>query len=441
MVVLAVGALVAAALTVAASVGGDDGYRVRAIFDNASAVAKGGDVKIAGARVGVVESLDVAPGKKAALVLRIDDSRFTPFRRNARCTIVLATFIGEKSVACQPGTVRAGPLPTVERGTGRGQHPLPVTHTSSPVDLDIVNDTLRLPFRQRLTILISELGTGLSGHGPELNRVIHRANPAFRETDRVLATLARQSRTLAKLARDSDEVLAPLAREKEHVADFIVQGDATAEATAERSADLERSIARLPGFLRQLAPLMRDLGGAADQASPVVRDLGLAAPATNQVVEELGPFSSAALPAARSLGDAAAVGTPAVIDSRPLTENLADFANDAVPVSADLQALTTSLDQTGGLKRFLDYVFYQGLSINGFDSLGHYLRTELIAKLACGAYATTPVAECNANFGSAPAGPAPETARLATRVRALGSRAREPAAGEPVLDYLLGGDR
>jgi len=468
-----------------AGAGGGGGYEVRAIFDNAAAVALGGDVKVAGAKVGVVESMDVAPGKKAALVLRIDDGRFTPFRRNARCTIVLATFIGEKSVECQPGTAQGGgALKKILDGAGKGQHLLPVTNTSSPVDLDIVNNTLRLPFRQRLTILVNELGTGLAGRGRELNAVIHRANPAFRETDKILATLARQNRVLAKLARDSDTVLAPLAREKARVADFIEQGNATARASAERSGDIERSIERLPGFLRQLRPLMSDLGAFADQASPVVDDLGRAAPATNRVIEQLGPFSSAALPAVRSLGRAAAVGRPAVVSARPLTRNLRRFASDARPVSANLKDLTASLDETGGLERFLDYVFYQSLSINGFDQLGHYLRTELIAKLACGIYATASVEECNANFTTPPATtaakhplagyraaakkPRPGAKGRAARSRLLdgsGGRsdssvdrqrrenharlqrqARSPSPTlqrerEPMLDYLLGGDR
>jgi virulence factor Mce-like protein len=467
-----------------ALLGGNGGYEVRAIFDNAAAVAPGGDVKIAGAKVGIVESMDVAPGKKAAVVLRIDDDRFTPFRRNARCTIVLATFIGEKSVECQPGNAQGGgPLEEIRSGDGEGQHLLPVTHTSSPVDLDIVNDTLRLPFRQRLTILINELGTGLAGRGRELNAVIHRANPAFRETDKILATLARQNRVLADLAKNSDTVLAPLAREKARVADFIVQGNETAQATAERSGDIEGSIERLPAFLRQLRPLMADLGGFANQASPVVRDLGAAAPATNRVIEELGPFSSASLPAFRSLGRAADVGRPAVIAARPLTRNLRGFAQDARPVSSNLKALTASLDKSGGLNRFLDYIFYQTTAINGFDSLGHYLRTELIAKLACGIYATAPLEECNANFTTPPAtetarnplaafraaeaknrprGAAsgstrlpgslvgsgqPSAARQRSENRArLQRQARGPSPAlqrgrEPMLDYLLGGDR
>ena len=474
---LSVALPVVAVLGMGAGLGGGDGYEIRAIFDNASAVVPGGDVKIAGARVGTVQSMDIAPGKKAALVLKIDDSRFTPFRGNARCTIVLATLIGEKSVECQPGTASAAPLQKIRSGPGKGQHLLPVTRTSSPVDLDVVNDTLRLPFRQRLTILINELGTGLAGRGRELNAVIHRANPAFRETDKILATLARQNRTLARLAKDSDTVLAPLAREKHHVADFIQQGNATATATAQESAATEASIQRLPGFLRQLRPLLADLGGFADQASPVLHDLGLAAPATNRVTELLGPFSAAALPAVQSLGRAASVGTPAVIAARPLTRSLRSFSTNLVPVSANLHDLSRSLDRTGGLERFLDYVFYQTTAINGFDSLGHYLRSELLAKVACGIYATKPAAECNANFRAPSATASASADTLAKRIAALGAKQRRApgstpapsgathgAAGgrstpqsrpqapslspgvdrgkpDPMLDYLLGDDR
>ena len=83
------------------------------------------------------------------------------------------------------------------------------------MDLDLINDIMRLPYRQRFAILLSEFGAGLAGRGEELNEVIHRANPALRETDQVLKILADQNRVLARLARDSDQVLAPLARERE----------------------------------------------------------------------------------------------------------------------------------------------------------------------------------------------------------------------------------
>jgi phospholipid/cholesterol/gamma-HCH transport system substrate-binding protein len=373
--------------------GGGSGYKVKALFDNVAAAVPGEDVKIAGAKVGVIESLDVTDDNKAEVVLRIDDSRFTPFRRDARCTIRPQSLIGEKFVECEPGTATSEPL----RDVGEDEHALPLDRTSSPVDLDLVNDTLRRPQRERLALLLGELGVGLAGRGEELNEVIHRANPALRETDKVLEILAGQNKVLGKLAEDSDTVLAPLAREKERVSDFIAQANEVGQASAERRGDIEASIERLPGFLRELRPYMADLGGLADEMTPVLRDLNAAAPDVSRLITQLGPFSSAARPALRSLGAATERGRPALIRTRPLIQDLRRFATDAGPVSRNLDDLTKSLDKTGGIERLMDYLFFQMIAINGFDGLGHYLRAGLIVNL-CSTYAIAPTAGCNANF-------------------------------------------
>ena len=267
----------------------------------------------------MIESLDVTPENKAEVVLRIEDAGFAPFHQDARCTVRPQSLIGEKFVECDPGTRERA---RSSRTSGDDEHELPLETdagggTSSPVDLDLVNNILRLPQRERLTILLGELGVGLAGRGDELNEVIHRANPALRETDRALRILARQNRVLGQLAADSDAVLAPLAREKERVSDFIVQANTVAEASAERRDDIEASIERLPGFLRELRPLMADLGALADQFTPVARDLNTAAPDMSRLVRQLGPFSNAARPALRSLGEATERGRPALIRTLP----------------------------------------------------------------------------------------------------------------------------
>ena len=46
----------------AAAGGGDDGYRVRAIFDNASFVIPGEDVRVAGVTVGSIADVDLTSG-------------------------------------------------------------------------------------------------------------------------------------------------------------------------------------------------------------------------------------------------------------------------------------------------------------------------------------------------------------------------------------------
>ena len=462
-----------------------DSYFVRAIFDNASNLVEGEDVKVAGVPVGIVSGLEVTEDEQAAVTLRIDNPAFTPWKVDAGCTIRPQSLIGEKFVECEPGSSAAQPLKKIERGQGEGERLLPVANTSSPVDLDLINNIMRLPYRQRFAILLSELGTGLAGRGEDLNEVIHRANPALRETDEVLAILAKQNRVLERLARESDTALGPLARERAKVSDWIVQANVTSEASAERRADISRGINRLPAFLGELRPLMADLEGLADQGTPLLRDLGAAAPEMDRLIRGLGTVSEAGRESFPSLGDALETGRPALINARPLVQDLTRLGRQAGPATANLDKLTASLEQTDGIERINDFLYYLSLNTNGFDSIGHYLRAGLVTN-NCSTYAISIQTGCNATFfdpfGASQASLEPRNARFDARsarkagdgsvapvggllqnllgqpedpanaeqrqegIERLRERAgdrRSPALGpeEPLLDYLLGGER
>jgi virulence factor Mce-like protein len=398
IVLLAVGlpALLAFGLGAEKRAGG--GYEVRAVFDNASFLTPGEDVKISGVKVGKVKTLDVTDDKKAAIVLEIVNAGFTPFHQDSHCSIRPQSLIGERYVECTSGSDKSPELARIPDGQdGAGQHLLALEKTSSPVDIDLVSDIGRLPYRQRLALIINEFGAGLAGNGKNLNEAIHRANPALRQTDEVLAILAKQNRTLANLAADSDAVLAPLAAKRERVSHFVVAANETARATAERSADIERTFQKLPAFLNELKPTLVDLGAVSRQSTPVLRDLDTAAPDLNRFTRALGPFSRAGTPAVVSLGHAADVGRPALVHSLPLTRDLATFAKNAGPVGRYLVQVTDSLDKTGGIERIMDYLFFQMTAINGFDGVSHYLRAGLLTNL-CSAYAVDPISGCNANF-------------------------------------------
>jgi len=459
----------------------NDAYYVRAIFDNASTLVAGEDVKIAGAPVGVISDMNVTDEKQAAVTLRIEDEGFVPFKEDAECTVRLQGLIGERFVECEPGSASSAELAKIDEGDGEGEYLLPVEQTSSPVDLDLLNNIMRLPYRERFAILLNELGTGLAGRGEDLNEVIHRANPALRETDEVLAILAKQNRALARLASNSDRALGPLARERERFAHWIVEANRTGEASAERRDDIARGIDRLPAFLRELRGLMVDLEGLTDQGTPLLDDLGAAAPDLGRLIRAQGTLADASRKSFPSLGDALERGRPALIEARPLIRDLGRLGKQLAPVSSDLDDLTASLDETGAIERLNDFLYYLALGTNGFDSLGHYLRAGLVTN-TCTEYATVSTGlACTANFtqqaaasasGSLEARNAPEpepgsggsvpptgtlledllvpgSAELrrerAANMKALRERASRPSEGmaesEPMLDYLLGGDR
>jgi phospholipid/cholesterol/gamma-HCH transport system substrate-binding protein len=435
-------------------------YRVRAIFDSASFLVPGEDVKVAGVKVGTIESLDVTPQNKAAIVLRIDDPAFRDFKQDAFCTIRLQSLIGEKFVACIPTQPKSGnsePAPSlrkIEHGDGKGQYLLPVRNTSAPVDLDMLNNIMRLPERQRFAIIINELGVGLAGNGEELNRVIRRADPTLYQLDRVLAILASQNRVLADLARDSDAALAPIARESGSISEFIDKAGATAAATAARGDDLERNFEKFPAFLRELRPTMRRLGEFAQAGTPVMTDLRAAAPSINTVFRQLGPFSTAALPTFRTLGELADTGREALPAAEPIIRDIHAFAVEAKPFADVLSRGVVDLQRQHGIERLLDVILYTTGTGTAFDSIGHLLRSNLVLPVQCLPYAVTQQAACQATFNeyaSAAAAasttttpPADGSASLVDEpAPATGDAGSAPTADAPttngVLNYLLGG--
>jgi phospholipid/cholesterol/gamma-HCH transport system substrate-binding protein len=402
-------AALAAVLLLAISAGGSSGsYTVRAIFDDAGNIISGENVKIDGVKVGTVGSVTPTPQAKAAVVLNITNPGFKDFRADATCTVRPQALIGEKFVDCLPTQprVEGTPLPpalrTIPNGQeGAGQKLLPVENTHSPVDVDLLGDITRLPERQRLTIILNELGAGLAGRGSDLNVVIRRANPALQELDRVLAILAGENHVLAKLAVDSDRALAPFAAVRNRVADFIVQSNTVAVASARHRSAIERNLADFPPFLRQLGPAMERLARFADQATPVFTDLKVAAPGINNAFTHLPAFSNSSSKFFQSLGATAKVSGPALMAIQPLLARLKSLGSAGKPFAGNLSELLMSLRSSGGLERLLDFIFLGTGTTNGYDALGHFLRAEALGN-ACVSYSLINRGGCESKLFNTP---------------------------------------
>jgi hypothetical protein len=244
-------------------------------------------------------------------------------------------------------------------------------------------------------------------------------------------------------------VLAPLAKQRRALADFIVQANTTAVASAQRSGDISRSIQLLPGFLRQLRPLMVDLGTLADQGTPVASELNASASALGREFTELTPFAKAARTSLIALGDAAAKSQGPLIATLPLDRRLQRLGSQTAPAATLLDRLTASLNKSGAIGQLMALLFYGTTAANGFDSLGHYVRDELLVS-NCTGYALTPVPGCSANFvkGSSTSA-ASDTASIASLPKGSQPLLKAALAGTAVarnsntpltglLDYLIG---
>jgi virulence factor Mce-like protein len=423
---------VGAALGAGGSGDGDGTYRVRAIFDNASFVIAGEDVKVAGVNVGTIDSLDVDAKHRAVVVLKIDDPAFKPFRTDASCSIRLQSLIGEQFVECQPTQPRGGnqdpapELPAIRDGEpGAGQHLLPVDRTQTPVGADLLNDIMRVPERQRLPLIINEFGAGLSGNGEALRAALRRSSPALKEADKLLAILARQDKVLGQLVDDSDAVLGPLAKRRKDLSGFIENVGDTAAATARQGDALEQNLAKFPAFLRELGPAADRLGALADQTSPAIQALASQASSVNAATARLGPLSQQADPAVKTLGKVADQGRKTFPKLDSHVAQIDKLGTPLDPLAANLAKLSSSFDDTGGIESLMRFIYFYTGAVNGEDASGHYTRAGLS------------FSNCVQRASRSDAGNAGCQAKFFDAAAANAAAARAKASSS-LLGYLLG---
>ncbi|MEA2422630.1 MAG: hypothetical protein QOF55_1729, partial [Thermoleophilaceae bacterium] len=301
-------------------------------------------------------------------------------------------------------------------------------------DLDLIFAALRLPYRQRLTILVNELGTGLAGRAEDLNAAIRRANPALQQANRVLAILDRDRNTLGRLVDASDTVIAELARRHGEVASFIGRADRVASAVADRRGDLGLAIHRLPPLLDQLEPAAIQAAGFANEARPVARDLRAAAGPVRLLLGDLGPLTAAARPTLVKLNELSVTGRHALRATDPVARKLMPVARRLPELARLSRLLNESLRQRGVVEGLQSFVYFATAATARFDRFSHILPSYQIAG-TCQQYATTPVAGCSANWNGGPPAASNKAAKRRAarphRRRAHRRRAGQPRAATP----------
>lgn len=410
------------ALLVIRNLSGDSNpYLVRAVFDNGAFVVPDVDVRVAGANVGSVDSIDVSlPGEvvsddpgdptrpgKAIIVMKIDDPDFRDFRDDASCIIRPQSLIGEKFIDCQvteprpPGTEPPPALPVIpDDQPGAGQRLLPIENNGRSVDQDLINNIYRLPYAQRFRIILNELGVGLATRGPELRETITRANPTLMEVNKVLAILASQNRRLAELARNGDNNLTQLAARRKQMVGFFEAAGFTAGATAERSDAMRENLRNLPTTLRELRSTFRALETFASEARPTFAALQPNAKQIADVTKKLQPFAEANRIAFESLGRATRTARPDLLASLPIIQKLGDQARSGKEPFTDLNFFFGSTREANGFRNLMRFFYNTGSALSGYDQYGHYQRTSILIT-ACTTYSTNAGLGCRTQWESA----------------------------------------
>ena len=451
----------AAALALGAKSGDDGGSKTYHLyFDNAFGLTKGGDFKVAGVRAGKTTTFKVREvnGRPLAEVTaEVTEPGLADLRRDAHCEIRPQSLIGEYFVDCQPGTGKRLP------DGGR----LPVERTSSTIAIDLVGDVMRLPYRERLRLIVGELGAGLAGRPGDLSAVLRRAHPALRETSETLRILGRQTSTIKQFIGDARTVIGALENRKEDVSrrrgGRPDSGDQRLAAHPAR-----RDLHRLPAFLAELNPYMNRLGDLTEAQTPVLRDLQSASGELDTFFTRLRPFAAEGTPAFKALGEMSVTGRRAVQKTAKDVKELRKLAKDAPGLAKPLRQFLQTIDDRGravepdrraaatgppsgdkthtsssragftGMEAIWNYFYWQALSSNALDDIGHVLRLSIVVN-QCSSYQVKPskalLDKCNQFLGpTQPGVTTPDPTRTAGTASTAASRARaagSPAAGSP----------
>ena len=356
-------------------------------LDNAFGLTPGSDFKIAGVRAGKITEMKVDRRSKRALIgFEVNaPGNFAPIKTDVFCQSRPQSLIGEYFIDCNPGRNATALKPGST---------IPVTQSFSTIGADLVNNILRLPQRQRLRIILNELGTGVGARGEDINEVVRRAVPALRETDRLLALLANENQTLVNLTVNADRVVGELAANRGEITRFVREARDTSAASADRRVALRESFRRLPAFLRQLRPTMVSLGQVADEQIPTLRDLDAASGNLRAFLNQLGPFSEASRPALSSLGQTGVAGQQAippihrtVRHLRELTPNVPELGKNLRIVLEDLYDRDRAVEPDprspggkgfNGFEAILMYTFWQTQAINIFDKNSYILKVAVL---------------------------------------------------------------
>jgi phospholipid/cholesterol/gamma-HCH transport system substrate-binding protein len=297
-------------------------YRVAATFASGAQLVAGDDVTINGFRVGRVEGLrPVEGGALADLELHAEHA---PLWRDARAMVKSKNLLGETYVELNRGTPQAGPMPDGGR--------IQLSHTLVPVEVDQVLDVLDADTRQRLVVLVNELGESVQGRGQDLNAsaadlrdvarsvetIAHAVASQSAHLDtllsalrKILDTLAAYHAQLQALVKDWDALMRTLASRETDLQGVVVQEDRVVtildQALAGNNArDLHDAIAEAPGLLDNTNHYLVN-------GQVIFGDLHADAPAISDVFSRLASVMSGTSPQGDSMWRIYTVASPGTV--------------------------------------------------------------------------------------------------------------------------------
>ena len=243
-------------------------YDVQIQLPNAANLVRGNEVRIGGARVGVIEKIDaVRRGNEVNAIIDAKlDKDLEPLPIDSKFIVRPRSALGLKYIELTPGAKKAG----FAAGAV-----IPLSQaTPDPVEIDEVFNIFDARTRRGSQQSLDGFGSGLAGRGRSLNEAIAELRPLLRDLEPVAANLADPQTQLARFFRGLGGAAAEVAPVAEEQAELFVNMNVTFTALAgvarpfiqqfisESPPTFDTAIAEFPlqrPFLRNSAAFFREL--------------------------------------------------------------------------------------------------------------------------------------------------------------------------------------
>jgi phospholipid/cholesterol/gamma-HCH transport system substrate-binding protein len=309
--------------------------RMKAEFATAQAVTpgQGQTVRVSGVRIGDIGEVELENGK-AVVELVIDREYEGMVRQDATALLRPKTGLKDMFIDLEPGSDDAPPA-------GEG-FTVPISSTAPDVNPDEILAELDADTRDYLTLLISDAGTGLEGHGLDLREILRRFEPTHRDLARVNSQVAKRRKNLRHLTRSLNTLNAELASPDDDLAGLVSSSAAVMDSFASEEASVSAAVGELPEALRTTTDTMVKLERFGTLLGPTAEKLRPAARALDPANEALRPLAREAMPLLRD-------------DIRPLVREARPVVRDLRPAAKNLAKATPALTRSfQHLNRFLN---------------------------------------------------------------------------------------
>jgi phospholipid/cholesterol/gamma-HCH transport system substrate-binding protein len=373
---IAVIAALAVAVLVLAIVyfSGNGGHQYTLVFQNAAQLVPDNQVLIGGSPVGSVESIELNEDNLAEVNVEVEQEL-----HEGSTAIIRATSLS--GVANHYVSISPGPNsnPSLDDGAKLG-----LAETTTPIDIDQFFNTFPPGVRKGLSDFIKGNAATFEGQGPAGNEAFKYFGPALNRTDAFIRELNADQRLFERFVVSSSKLTTTIAQRGESLSSAVSNADAAFDAIAAENVAFDRTLRRLPPFMRQANTTFVNLRAAIDDLEPFVET---AKPATRNLapfLAELRPVLSKFVPFTRNLR--LTVARPGkgndsaeLLGVLPTVERL---ASSAFPHSEDaITAFQPNLNFARAYTPDLFNGFAKIGQVAGYyDGNGHYVRAATAAQ-------------------------------------------------------------